>query len=275
VVEWNVVSGYSGTIGQGASGYSGPSSDMFSALVNAEISITGATTATIGRMHVCSGTSSNYTVTLPPVLGNAGKFIGFRMDAGLTKLVTLDGTASETIDGSLTRVMWASEAAILFCDGATYTKVAGKTIPLICKMHYNITNPEMITNATDFKVNLNTMIIDNQGTQADTSGGKINIIRPGLYSVTYSDYFFNGSIDQLVQMRLKINGTSYYTNLPGIYSYALNNASNIVGHDISTFSLNDYLEMSVYKNATGDLYLYGASSMSPLHILMTSEIPTW
>jgi hypothetical protein len=110
--------------------------DFLAKLHDAEISVTGAVTATIGRMHVCSGTSADYTVTLPAASGNTGKFIGFRMASGLTKLVTLDGNSAETIDGLTTRIMRFNESAILFCDGSNWFKVAGRSVPMYARARY-------------------------------------------------------------------------------------------------------------------------------------------
>ena len=100
----------------------------------AEISVTGATTATIGKMHVCSGTTGDYTLTLPAASGNAGKILGVRMSPALTKLVTVDGNASETLDGATTRIMWAEESAILLCDGSNWFKIGGKSVPMRARL---------------------------------------------------------------------------------------------------------------------------------------------
>jgi len=81
---------------------SGGSGDIVSTLVNAEVSITTTTTATINKMHVCSGTSANYTVSLPSPSGNTGKPLGLRMSTDLTKLVTIDAGAGVTINGKST-----------------------------------------------------------------------------------------------------------------------------------------------------------------------------
>ncbi len=55
--------------------------DFGSALgaLSGTVSVTGTATATISRLHVCSGTTADYTVTLPAVSGNSGKYIGFVM----------------------------------------------------------------------------------------------------------------------------------------------------------------------------------------------------
>lgn len=150
-----------------------------------EIAVTSTTTATIGRMHLCTGTSSDYTVTLPAASGNAGKLIGFRMGttAALTKFVTLDGNASETIDGALTRIMWSYEAAILLCDGSNWFKLAGKSVPMAASLKRTTAMAANFADGTLTKVTLDTLVADTPTGQVDTSNNRISIKRPGSYVV--------------------------------------------------------------------------------------------
>lgn len=159
-------------------------SDFLSTLTAAEISITGATTATISRMHVCSGTSADYTVTLPAVSGNTGKFIAFRMAPGLTKFVTLDGNSSETIDGQTTRIMWAMETCTLLCNGTTWTKIGGKSLPMSAQM--GASGDQTISDNTWTKATFNTSVSDPTGAMVDASNSRIYIRRGGIY-----DYLLN------------------------------------------------------------------------------------
>lgn len=68
--------------------------------------ISAAKVLTVGDldcMHVCSGTTADYPVYLPKPADCAGHYIGFRMDPGLTKLVTLDaGQSDNTKTGTVT-----------------------------------------------------------------------------------------------------------------------------------------------------------------------------
>lgn len=116
--------------------------DILSSLVNAEVSITGATTLTgtaFGKMHVLTGASS-YVVGLPAASGNAGKIIGFRVPSSVAVTVgfTLDPNAAETIDGATTRVLNTEEAVILQCDGANWNRIARKNVTLtLLNIAYN------------------------------------------------------------------------------------------------------------------------------------------
>lgn len=98
------------------------------------VSITGATSLTsaaVGKHHVCSGTTADYTVDLPSSGVNAGDLISFEMASTLTYLVTIDAGSGVDIDGSQTRIMWAKETAVLKYDGSNWQKVGGKSLPLM------------------------------------------------------------------------------------------------------------------------------------------------
>lgn len=207
-----------GTWGAGGGGGSG---DLVSPLVNAEVSVTGATTATISKMHVCSGTSADYTVTLPAASGNAGKLIGFRMAPGLTKFVTLDGNVSETIDGTTTRIMWAQESCVLLCDGSNWFKVAGKSRPMTAQMSLSAFQAS-VANQTVTKCNVNTSDVDNTGRLVDTGNNRINIIRPGNYLLSGSVTYANASTPAPIS-----------ANAPTAVVYVFNNGSQVVACQIS------------------------------------------
>lgn len=156
-----------------------------------EISITGATTATVGRRHVCSGTSADYTVTLPTAVGNTGRLIAFRMSNALTKLVTLDGNSTETIDGSLTRIMWAVESCVLISDGSQWCKIGGQSRSMsggVCRT----TAQSGVVTSTATKCNCNVEMF-NSGGIADAANGRLIAKRPGVWSVTALLLFGNGS----------------------------------------------------------------------------------
>lgn len=151
-----------------------------------ELSITGAatlTSAAVGKMHVCSGTTADYTIALPSAVGNAGKLIGFRMATGLTKLVTLDAGAGVTIDGSQMRIMWAHEAAVLMSDGAHWIKIAGKGRPMRACLRRS--TAQSITNGAWTSIVCPTLVADNTPFGfADTVNGRVSIKRAGAYQAS-------------------------------------------------------------------------------------------
>lgn len=224
----------------------------------AEISVTGATTATIGKMHVCSGTTANYTLTLPAASGNAGKILGVRMSPALTKLVTLDGNASEAIDGATTRIMWAEESAILLCDGSNWFKIAGKSVPMRARLS-RATDESTINAATWTRC---TMTAQEYGTTHlwDSGNGRITIPRPGACNVSVFGYMS------------KVTGTMVFGYLgiaknavsPGTgYGYQQSAAvaqSAAGSHSIQALdvAVGDYLNLCGYTDATTAKWLGAA-----------------
>lgn len=154
--------------------------DMAALLAMPETSITTTATATIGVMHVCSGTTADYTATLPAASGNTNKLIGFRMAPGLTKLVTIDGSGAELIDGAASRVMWANEVAILRCDGTAWTKVSGKTIPMYARIEAAAS--QSLANGSFTAITLGT-VAGNVGSLTGTAN-TITVSRAGNYIVS-------------------------------------------------------------------------------------------
>lgn len=197
------------SLGQDGTFYElGPSGTQLAEDIVTEVSVTGDTTLTsdaFGKLHVCSGTSANYTVVLPPTAGNAGRKIGFEMDPGLTKLVTLDGNASELIDNALTRAMWEQEVAWLKVNaaGTAWTKMAGKTRPMMALMTPSAA--QSIPASIDTKINVDTIQFDN-GRLTDTTNHQINILRSGVYDVLGGMAFTVGQVFPRAQAQIRVNG---------------------------------------------------------------------
>ncbi|QEL18517.1 collagen-like protein [Limnoglobus roseus] len=256
----------------------GGSSDLLSTLTAAEISVTTTATATISRMHGCSGTTSDYTVTLPTAVGNAGKLIGFRMAAGLTKLVTLDGNGSETIDGTLTRVMWSGEACILLCDGTGWTKIAGKTRPMACAVGRSTLVSGDIPNNTVTLVPLNNSILDATGRMADTATGQMLVLRPGLYSctgvITYSDAAGTNPMGAAGFAQCRIHANNSSTVL-----IATNDHNTVSWTPITlavvdyTFAAGDSVRMYAYQSSGVSVNVFTAGGNATT--LTITEVPTW
>lgn len=154
----------------------------------AETQVSGATTLAAGLSYVCLGTSANYTVTLPTAVGAAGQIIHVRMSGALTRLVTLATTNSQSIDGKPTRVMFSGEAATLMSDGSNWTKVGGKSLPMLATMR-RVSTQSVSSGAAVASIAWNGTDLDNTGLMADASGiGKITIRRTGIYRVSVYIY---------------------------------------------------------------------------------------
>jgi hypothetical protein len=211
-------------------------SDLLSPLtLGAEISVTGAVTATMSRMHVCSGTSANYTVALPAASGNAGKFIGLRMSTALTKIVTIDGNSSETIDGATTQLMHDGESVLLMCDGSNWFRLAGKFIPM--RVSLTLSSVQSVVSDAIVPITFNSEVFD-VGELGDVANNRIVIKRSGYYTV------------------------SLYSMVPGLdsgevqYTEADKNGAQLIGMSAASSASSTDLRVSradMFVLASGDL----------------------
>ncbi len=247
----------------------GGSGDMLSALLSSEVSVTGATTLTasaFGKMHVCSGTSSDYTIVLPATAGNAGKLIGIRMATGLTKLVTIDGNASENIDGEAARVLWANEVAVLLCDGAGWIKIAGKSVPMSARI--NATAEQSIPASTDTLVTLPSVAYDNGGL-AGTADALV-IKRTGSYQLLGHCEFYPTAATRIYTSMRSIALTYY-----GLWEEGGNNAQYMRQSPlyIGDIPAGEAITLRVLQNGGSSLNtFYGTSQAASLQLV---EIIKW
>lgn len=239
----------------------------------AEVAITGAITldaSAFGKMHVCSGTSADYTVGLPAVSGNAGKVIGIRMANSLTKIVTIDGNASELIDGILSRPMWKDEVAIFLCSGTYWTKIAGKSVPMLANL-YKASNTSTITSATPFKILIDSVALDNSGRMADTANSKIIIRRAGKYMLDANVWVDpSGKTIQRMQVLVYKNGSL----LQALDCPAWTAAAYLVGQIpqfVFDLAVNDYLELYIQTAHTAGT-MTAVCGAGKSHIALTELI---
>lgn len=249
-----------------------------------EIAVTGATTATISRWHRCTGTSADYALTLPAASGNANRFIGIIMGSAsaLTRLVTIDGNGSETIDGALTRVMWANEVAVLKCDGSNWNKVSGKSIPMIASLNLSSQQANVVT-ATFTKVVYNQTFSDSTSALATpmadpTTNNRINIIRAGRYLVAALVTFENlGAISPRCLGQTIINGApGSGTQVGGAEGYGpLGGYPGIsVPAPSTTLAAGDFVQTYCYQNSGFNQNLQGISGQA-INFLSVSEVILW
>lgn len=239
-----------------------------------EIAITDATTApTIGRMHAYKATSADRTVVLPTAASQAGKIIGIRITTDTTKLFTFDGNSTETIDGALTRIMWAGESAYLISDGSNWFKIAGKTIPTIGRLI--ATGSQTPTRSTFVNLTLPSAQIDNTGLLCDTSAYKITVKRPGYYYFACGTSIITPTDFATFIIALYKNATSTYRVFRNGISTSGSNTFSGVGSQVLNLAAGDYIN--------GQIYYYDPTTnrsteyINPdsVSFLECTEIPTW
>lgn len=90
------------------------------------VSITGAislTSSAFGKIHICTGTSSNYTIDLPTAVGNTGKSIILKGSGLLTKDITVQGVSGQLIDDEALRKFSTEGSFTLMSDGTNWMMV--------------------------------------------------------------------------------------------------------------------------------------------------------
>lgn len=178
---------------------------------------TALTAAAIGRHHVCTGTTADYTVSLPTSGLAVGDLLSLEMSSALTKMVTLDAGVSATIDGERYRILWARENCTLKWDGTQWAKVAGRSIPMTAKITHTIGTSTNVSLPDDSQVKftLDTAAGESVAGMIDTPNRRLIVKRPGNYSIltllTVTGNNATGltalSADLTFQIRLHKNGS--------------------------------------------------------------------
>lgn len=186
--------------------------------------------------------SGDYTVVLPPASASKGKLLHIQMSSSLASLITIDAGSDITIDGQQTRVMWKNEVAILLCDGTNWTKVGGKSNPMICKVTGPASPIQYFSTSVWTALNLEIMIDGNNPKMFDSVNKRIKIARTGHYNITVyhcmvgsASFFLGCPVNTLVVSAEHDNG----------YSSIINSSAGTFSTYMS-LNKNDWLSGSVY-----------------------------
>lgn len=233
------------------------------------VAIAGATTLTaagVGKVHVCTGTSADYTLTLPDSGMIAGDLMAVQMGTAvtLTKLVTLDATSGNLIDGQQTRVMWSNEVAILRWDGTNWTKIAGKSIPMNCRMFG--AGGRSIATASQTKLTIGSTSFD-VGGLADTSNSRVVIRRAGNYSLLA--YLRAGALITASRFSLELRKNGSFLAITEVG--ASSTGVGITSNDIVPLVAADTIDAYAYQD-TGSSMTTGTA---PAPYLAVTEITSW
>lgn len=227
------------------------------------IAVSGAVTATLGRMHDVSGT--NYTIALPPVAGNNGKMLGFTTGG----IITLDGDGSEEIDGQPTRVMGLAEHAVLRCDGTRWLRCVRHAVPLMAGLLRNAAST--VTTATATKIDLNEGFDGNAGfLMADDVAHRINIVRTNEYLITAQVKADGANAITLAKAMVYQNGspiTSSARNLAATEGFFYSRQYRL--------DAGDYVELYVSHTSGANRDFGGAVLDRDSCLLSVVEIPSW
>lgn len=243
--------------------------DLLTPLHDTQISVTSDTIAVVGRMHALDG--SGCTLFLPNAATSSGKLIGIRVEPSATGLFVIDAYSTDLIDGAATRIMWAGESAILLCDGTSWHKIAGKTIPMIGRASNNkaLASYDPINHATVTVVPFDAADIDNTGLMVDLANDRITCRRSGNYQNSgFVQFCGTASFGGLTA-----GGTRFFSSFPGAQPEipAVSGSVPAVGSS-TTYPLTagSNYQLTAFQDTGVTQYI--AAGVSNLSLV---EIPSW
>lgn len=240
------------------------------------VSVTAATTLTssaVKKIHICSGTSADYTVTLPTTGLTVGDVITLQMGKALTKLVTIDAGAGHLLDGQQTRTMWAGEVATVSWDGVDWARISGKTAPMCATVHQILGSGQSIPTATITKVTINTATIDIGG-MANVANNRIVIRRAGTYRLSAKVAFDLGVQCPRVALYILKNGTTILTGAQNCYGTA-SYVFPVISATAVVLAAGDTLELHAFQNSAGALGVLDGSATVINQFITADERMGW
>lgn len=202
-----------------------------------------------GKLFVCSGTTSDYTVTLPTAASNTGKSIAFKGSSALTKLITIDGFSTETIDGASNIVLWAGEVLVVMSDGTNWIIVSWKKNPMVASCQ---ATTQSVANGSAVIADLSSSLIDNTGALVDLANNRILIKRNGLYRMsTRFSPASSANAANNIQQYFYIDGVLLSAN-----SLSVSLAANITEYYLNetrpvALNSGQYVDLRLYHDTTG------------------------
>ena len=188
------------------------------------------------------------TITLPAAASSSGMILTVKKTDSSKNGVTIDGNASETIDGATTQVLYAQyESMTIVCDGTGWQIVAWDIPPTFCSVLHDAN--QTISTATPTILAFNTETYDNHDIHSSGANTKITVQRPGLWQY-HANVEWDGAAAGKRTLEILLNGTAieYDTSdAPGsnIFSQAFR------GHKV--LAVGDYLEVRVTQDSGSDL----------------------
>ncbi|MGE0463900.1 MAG: hypothetical protein AB7Q16_21245 [Vicinamibacterales bacterium] len=188
---------------------------------------------------LCSASGGAFTVTLPPASGNAGQIVTVKKTDSSANAVTVDGNASETIDGVASVLLYGQhDVAMLLCDGTGW-RILDSTITIAAHAHRN--TAQTISSGVVTKVQLNTELFDTANAFDAATNHRFTV---PTYGRGDYDIHYGGSIDApngttAVAYLYKNGGQVEFVLTNGLYGFAGSGGAHLYLAD------GDYLEVYV------------------------------
>ena len=204
-----------------------------------------ADTTLDGTHHtvLCNNSAADITVTLPPAASHTGRIYKVKKINVATKLVTIDGSAAETIDGAATLVLYIQYDYVqIQSNGSNWHVVADGRRAHSGKMRR--TAAQSINSATATKIAWDNEDLDYGGIADSVTNDRFDIKRSGRYAV-HAAWQSSGS-PTVHQCWIYINGVAIANS---VFTDAT--AGSTFSNEVSALLdlvAGDYLEFYVYQN---------------------------
>lgn len=235
------------------------------------VSITDTANLDFNKHYIVTVTSADKTLTLPAISGNGGKLISIFISPSTTKLITIDGNSSETIDGTTTRIMWAGEACTLLNNGSEWNKIAGKSIPMISTMF--LKKSQTINLTTWTTVEFTHLVSSAPSSFSELNNYRFKILRTSNYEYKTAAAFAATTGANILFLYLGVNGTAS-GEYPRCYQQSPANITmNLKNGFVSSFDIGTYIDTKAYvSTAATSLYYDGSSTEGFMSLI---EFPNW
>jgi hypothetical protein len=174
-----------------------------------KLSITAKTTtytATIDDDVITCSTGSAWTLTLPAASTATGKVLEIKKTSSDLNGLTIDGNASETIDGATTVILYLQYEAIkIVCDGSNWF-IIDRTIPTVYVEVENSAGTALSGSDATNVLTYPTEVADSHGCFSSTV---FTAPRPGKYIVNAYQSLVSVVATARVIVTLRKNGSSY------------------------------------------------------------------
>jgi Cu/Ag efflux protein CusF len=242
------------TVGNVGIGTTNPNSTLHveGSLALSQATITATTTLDDTHNVILANATGNITVNLPAAASHTDKtYYIKKIDADADE-VTIDGNASETIDGATTLVLYVQYDAVrIISDGSNWHVIDDELRPHMARLTRESTG-QSLTQDTLTRIEFDTETYDVGGiAAADGTGGsddEVTIKRAGKYRVSTTLWVWDLDDNEAAQLFLRLNGVSIMASVDRS-AWA---ASNVSVEITDTFDFNEGDIITMWVQQYGD-----------------------
>ena len=160
----------------------------------------------------------------------------------------------------------------MYCDGTSWTKIGGKTIPMAIGLQANSNTTS--TSGNLVKVTLGaTQSLNAPASTYSTSTSTITAGRAGVYAIQYSVRYFNIGAASTYEAVLYINGSAVY--LTATYPPGAGNYPTVGAGVAQTLAVGDALTLYCRQYTGSNQTVSGTNVGIYETFIYAQEIPQW